>query len=58
MLKKRWKIADKIHHVAAWRASALTRQQYAGLHDIPFTAMREWPLEVAKAERWSKCVFS
>ncbi|EBF7355932.1 IS66 family insertion sequence element accessory protein TnpB [Salmonella enterica] len=51
MLKKRWKIEEKKHHVAAWRASGLTRQQYAELHDIPFTAMREWPQEVAKAER-------
>ena len=51
MLKKRWTIEDKKHHVAAWRASGLTRQQYAELHNIAFTAMREWPQEVAKSER-------
>lgn len=40
----------KKHHVAAWRASGLTWQHYAELHNIAFTAMREWPQEVAKPE--------
>ncbi|ECF2367446.1 hypothetical protein E1890_22890 [Salmonella enterica subsp. enterica serovar Mountpleasant] len=28
MPKPRWSIEQKKHHVAAWRASGLTRQQY------------------------------
>ncbi|EOK2398468.1 IS66 family insertion sequence element accessory protein TnpB [Escherichia coli] len=42
---------QKRQHVAAWRASGLTRQQYCELNDIPFTSLREWPQDVAKAER-------
>ncbi|EAA2540946.1 hypothetical protein D8R48_22740 [Salmonella enterica subsp. enterica serovar Newport] len=37
--------------VASWRASGLTRQQYCELNAIPFTSFREWPQNVAKAER-------
>ena len=47
----RWTLDQKKHHVAAWRASCLTRQQYCELNDIPFTSLREWPQDVAKAER-------
>ncbi|EBH1519113.1 IS66 family insertion sequence element accessory protein TnpB [Salmonella enterica subsp. enterica serovar Pensacola] len=51
MSKPRWSIEQKRQHVAAWRASGLTRQQYCELNDIPFTSLREWPKDVAKAER-------
>lgn len=51
MSKPRWTIEQKRQHVAAWRASVLTRQQYCELNDIPFTSLREWPQDVAKAER-------
>ncbi|QRP75212.1 IS66 family insertion sequence element accessory protein TnpB [Escherichia coli] len=51
MPKPRWTIEQKRQHVAAWRASGLTRQQYCELNDIPFTSLREWPQDVAKAER-------
>ncbi|EOV0239390.1 IS66 family insertion sequence element accessory protein TnpB [Salmonella enterica] len=51
MPKPRWSIEQKKQHVAAWRASGLTRQQYCELNDIPFTSLREWPQDVAKAER-------
>lgn len=51
MSKPRWTIEQKRQHVAAWRASGLTRQQYCELNDIPFTSLREWPQDVAKAER-------
>lgn len=37
MSKPRWSIEQKRQHVAAWRASGLTRQQYCELNDIPFT---------------------
>lgn len=37
MPKPRWSIEQKKQHVAAWRASGLTRQQYCELNDIPFT---------------------
>ncbi|WP_442320129.1 IS66 family insertion sequence element accessory protein TnpA [Buttiauxella ferragutiae] len=43
MPKQRWFIEQKKQHVASWRASGLTRQQYCELHDIPFTSFREWP---------------
>lgn len=49
--KNRWTIEDKKLHVDNWRASGLTRRQYAELHDIPFSSLREWPQDVAKAER-------
>lgn len=42
-MKQRWFIEQKKQHVASWRASGLTRQQYCELHDIPFTSFREWP---------------
>lgn len=48
MSKPRWTIEQKRQHVAAWRASGLTRQQYCELNDIPFTSLREWPQDVAK----------
>jgi len=51
MSKQRWFIEQKIQHVTSWRASGLTRQQYCELNDIPFTAFREWPQDVARAER-------
>lgn len=54
MSKPRWSIEQKRQHVAAWRASGLTRQQYCELepvNDIPFKSLREWPKDVAKAER-------
>jgi len=51
MSKQRWFIDQKIQHVATWRASGLTRQQYCALNDIPFTSFREWPQDVAKARR-------
>uniref|UniRef100_UPI003A8F0CE5 IS66 family insertion sequence element accessory protein TnpA n=1 Tax=Salmonella enterica TaxID=28901 RepID=UPI003A8F0CE5 len=37
MSKLRWSIEQKRQHVADWRASGLTRQQYCELNDIPFT---------------------
>ncbi|HBX6199001.1 MULTISPECIES: IS66 family insertion sequence element accessory protein TnpA [Klebsiella pneumoniae complex] len=51
MSKQRWFIDQKKQHVTAWRASGLTRQQYCDLNDIPFTSFREWPQDVAKAQR-------
>ena len=51
MSKQRWFIEQKTHHVTSWRASGLTRQQYCELNDISFTAFREWPQDVARAER-------
>ncbi|EMU8144900.1 IS66 family insertion sequence element accessory protein TnpB [Salmonella enterica] len=51
MMRQRWFIEQKKQHVASWRASGLTRQQYCVLNDIPFTSFREWPQDVAKAER-------
>ncbi|MGN7792779.1 IS66 family insertion sequence element accessory protein TnpA [Enterobacter sp. 22452] len=50
-MRQRWFIEQKKQHVASWRASGLTRQQYCELNDIPFTSFREWPQDVAKAER-------
>lgn len=44
MSKHRWSIEQKRQHVAAWRASGLTRQQYCELepvNDIPFKSLRE-----------------
>ncbi len=46
----RWTLDQKKHHVAAWRASGLTREQYCELYDIPFKSLRQWPQDVAKAE--------
>ncbi|MGL5388952.1 MAG: IS66 family insertion sequence element accessory protein TnpA [Enterobacterales bacterium] len=51
MSKQRWFIEQKTHHVTSWRASGLTRKQYCDLNDIPFTTFREWPQDVARAER-------
>jgi hypothetical protein len=51
MQKQRWFIDQKKQHVASWRASGLTRRQYCELNDIPFTSFREWPQDVAKAQR-------
>jgi hypothetical protein len=53
-MKQRWFIEQKKQHVAGWRASGLTRLQYCELNDIPFTSFREWPQDVAKAERRAK----
>lgn len=41
MPKIRWTLDQKKHHVAAWRASGLTREQYCDLYDIPFKSMRK-----------------
>lgn len=51
MSKPRWSIDQKKHHVTAWRTSGLTRQQYCELYDIPFKSLRQWPQDIAKAER-------
>ncbi|EEQ1773967.1 IS66 family insertion sequence element accessory protein TnpA [Escherichia coli] len=51
MSKPRWTLDQKKHHVAAWRASGLTREQYCELYDIPFKSLRQWPQDVAKAEK-------
>lgn len=48
MSKPRWTLDQKKHHVAAWRASGLTREQYCELYDIPFKSLRQWPQDVAK----------
>jgi hypothetical protein len=34
-MKHRWFIEQKKQHVAAWRTSGLTRQQYCELNGIP-----------------------
>ena len=34
-------IEQKRLHVAAWRATGLTRQQYCELNDISITSLRE-----------------
>ncbi len=47
----RWTLDQKKHHIAAWRASGLTREQYCDLYDIPFKSLRQWPQDVAKAEQ-------
>ncbi|MEE4407021.1 IS66 family insertion sequence element accessory protein TnpA [Enterobacter mori] len=47
----RWTLDQKKHHVAAWRASGLTREQYCDLYDIPVKSLRQWPQDVAKAEQ-------
>lgn len=47
----RWTLDQKKHHVTAWRASGLTREQYCDLYDIPFKSLRQWPQDVAKAEQ-------
>lgn len=47
----RWTLDQKKYHVAAWRASGLTREQYCDLHDIPFKSLLQWPQNVAKAEQ-------
>ncbi|EPC0218932.1 hypothetical protein ACRV89_004660, partial [Salmonella enterica subsp. enterica serovar Newport] len=41
MPKIRWTLDQKKHHVAAWRASGLTREQYCDLYDIPFKSLRQ-----------------
>jgi hypothetical protein len=51
MPKIRWTLDQKKHHVAAWRASGLTREQYCDLYDIPFKSLRQWPQDVAQAEQ-------
>lgn len=43
MPRMRWTLDQKKHHVAAWRASGLTREQYCELYDIPFKSLRQWP---------------
>ncbi|GLH25498.1 hypothetical protein ENT52713_28940 [Enterobacter sp. 200527-13] len=48
--RKLYTLEEKRHHVASWRASGLTRQQYCELHDIKFSTFREWPQDT-KAER-------
>lgn len=51
MPKIRWTLDQKKHHVTAWRSSGLTREQYCDLYDIPFKSLRQWPQDVALAER-------
>ncbi|KQC28092.1 IS66 family insertion sequence element accessory protein TnpA, partial [Escherichia coli] len=51
MPRMRWTLDQKRHHVAAWRASGLIREQYCELYDIPFKSLRQWPQDVAKAEK-------
>lgn len=41
--RKQYSLEERRQHVASWRASGLTRQQYCGLHDIKFSTFREWP---------------
>lgn len=41
MPKIRWTLDQKKHHVAAWRSSGLTREQYCDLYDIPFKSLRQ-----------------
>lgn len=41
--RKHFSLEEKRQHVADWRASGLTRQQYCELHNIKFSAFREWP---------------
>lgn len=48
--RKLYTLEEKRQHVASWRASGLTRQQYCELHDIKFSTFREWPQDT-KAER-------
>ena len=54
MPKIRWTLDQKKHHVATWRTSGLTREQYCDLYDIPFKSLRQWPQDVALAERRAK----
>lgn len=42
MPRMRWTLDQKKHHVAAWRASGLTREQYCELYDIPFKSLRQY----------------
>ncbi|MEK9064473.1 IS66 family insertion sequence element accessory protein TnpB, partial [Escherichia coli] len=42
MPRMRWTLDQKKHHVATWRASGLTREQYCELYDIPFKSLRQW----------------
>lgn len=44
--RKHYTLEEKRQHVAAWRASGLTRQQYSELHDIKFSIFREWPQDI------------
>lgn len=53
MPKIRWTLDQKKHHVAAWRASGLTREQYCELYDIPFKSLQQWQQDVAKATRYA-----
>lgn len=50
MPKKRWTIKEKKQHVACWRASGLTRLQYAELHAVPFKSLRQWRQRYAKPQ--------
>lgn len=54
MPKIRWTLDQKKLHVTAWRSSGLTRKQYCDLYDIPFKSLRQWPPDVALAERRAK----
>lgn len=51
MPKIRWTLDQKKHHITAWRASGLTREQYCDLYDIPFKSLRQWPQDVVLAEQ-------
>lgn len=54
MPKIRWILEQKKHHVTAWRASGFIRMQYCELYDIAFKSLRQWPQDIAKAERRAK----
>ncbi|WP_418657837.1 IS66 family insertion sequence element accessory protein TnpA [Citrobacter werkmanii] len=49
--RKLYTLEEKRQHVASWRASGLTRQQYCGLHGIKFSTSREWPQDTKAARR-------
>ena len=48
--RKIYTLEEKRQHVASWRTSGLTRQQYCELHSIKCSTFREWPQDT-KAER-------
>lgn len=54
MPKIRWTLDQKKHHVATWRSRGLTREQYCDLYDIPFKSLRQWPQDIAQAQRHAK----
>ncbi|EEO7697845.1 hypothetical protein QXB10_001713 [Salmonella enterica] len=53
--RKLYTLEEKRQHVASWRASGLTRQQYCELHDIKFSTFREWPQDTKAERRGNDC---